>query len=414
MRGQVTADARFVGWCPACEWNIDPGEPEEEDRREAVRRARAQEFGGELLAELLGTEQTAPRREPSARLALALGLAVHALTLVVLGLAVWCLTAGWPSALPFVGLLLLALAWGLRPRFARVPEDAVVLRRTEAPELYALVDEIAAAVGTRGVDLIAIDAEVNASAMRYGARGRMLLTLGLPLWEILGPEQRLALLGHELAHHAHGDTRHGRVLATASRSLETWDYYLAPEGHSARAWLNTLVLRPPWWLVRAARSGLTRLCLRSSLRAEYLADRSAARVASTRAATELLDRILVADAAFAALSLEDAKAARVVVGSRAARGQRPEPATERSLWDRLAASAASVPETEYERRRRLAVRHGHRVDSTHPPTHLRREALLAGPPRQPLVRLDAERERRVAAEMAGARNEVGRKLEARA
>ncbi|NED82958.1 M48 family metalloprotease, partial [Streptomyces sp. SID11233] len=67
-----------------------------------------------------------------------------------------------------------------------------------------------AAVGTRGVDLIAIDGEVNASAMRYGVRGRMLLTLGLPLWESLGPEQRLALLGHELAHHAHGDTRHGR------------------------------------------------------------------------------------------------------------------------------------------------------------------------------------------------------------
>ncbi|WP_431036010.1 hypothetical protein ACQYWQ_18705 [Streptomyces sp. P6-2-1] len=65
-----------------------------------------------------------------------------------------------------VGVLLLALAWGRRSRFARVPKDAVVLRRAEAPALYGLVDEVAAVVGVRGVDLIAIDGEANACTMR--------------------------------------------------------------------------------------------------------------------------------------------------------------------------------------------------------------------------------------------------------
>ncbi|WP_431036012.1 M48 family metalloprotease [Streptomyces sp. P6-2-1] len=239
----------------------------------------------------------------------------------------------------------------------------------------------------------------------------MLLTPGLPLWETLEPAQRLALPGHELAHHAHGDTRHGTAAGTATRSLTTWEYYLAPAAHhSVRAWFLALALHPPWWLVRALRSGLTRLSLRSSLRAEYLADRSAARVASARAATELLDRFLLAEAGLAAVRLESAEAERVVIGSRAGRGQRAGEVAERSVRERLAQYAASVPETEYARQRRLAVRHGHRVDSAHPPTHLRREALFAGPAQPGLVRAGAEREQRVAAELARARDVAGRDL----
>jgi hypothetical protein len=40
-------------------------------------------------------------------------------------------------------------------------------------------------------------------------------------------------------------------------------------------------------------------------------------------------------------------------------------------------AAPSIPAHEYERLRRVGARRGHSVDSTHPPTHLRRTCLLA-------------------------------------
>ncbi|MFF5494967.1 M48 family metallopeptidase [Streptomyces aquilus] len=66
------------------------------------------------------------------------------------------------------------------------------MSRSAAPELYAPVDEVAAALGTRSVDVIALDARTNASVTHLGVRRRV-LTLGLPLWEVLSPQERIAL-----------------------------------------------------------------------------------------------------------------------------------------------------------------------------------------------------------------------------
>ncbi|MFE5211097.1 hypothetical protein [Streptomyces sp. NPDC056600] len=53
------------------------------------------------------------------------------------------------------------------------------------------------------------------------------------------------------------------------------------------------------------------------------------------------------------------------------------------LWERLAEEIASVPDHEIERLRRARARQGHTVDSTHPPTHLRRRCLALGPAESP-------------------------------
>ncbi|MGJ3561446.1 hypothetical protein ACR6C2_37100 [Streptomyces sp. INA 01156] len=56
--------------------------------------------------------------------------------------------SGWGGARVVLGLFLLALAWSLRPRLLGLPDDALLLHRAEAPELYALIDEVARAAGT--------------------------------------------------------------------------------------------------------------------------------------------------------------------------------------------------------------------------------------------------------------------------
>ncbi|MFF9624356.1 M48 family metalloprotease [Streptomyces griseosporeus] len=403
----IEGDRRFTVWCTACDWNVDPAKPEPEGGRvDRARRALARGYGEKLLGEVAQGGALPARRDTSAVIAYALALAVHAVTVVLLLAGVWCLVRGWGGVGMVAGAILLAMAVALRPRFARLPDDRPVLRRADAPELFALVDDVARSVGTRTVDAVVVDDEVNASVSVYGLRGRRRLAIGLPLWEILTPQERVALLGHELGHYGNGDTRHGVVVGTALQSLGQWRYYFAPipNPSGVQIFVNLLYVLPRLF-VHGLLMLLDQLTLRAAQRAEYLADREAARAGSTDAAVGLMDRLLIADSAVTALRREANQAA--LRGHRAA--QRAEGRAE-ELWDRLAAHMASVPGHEYERLRRVGARRGHSVDSTHPPTHLRRACLLTGPPLPAAVPADADRERRIAGELAAARAEVARNI----
>ena len=79
------------------------------------------------------------------------------------------------------------------------------------------------------------------------------------------------------------------------------------------------------------------------------------------------------------------------------------------LWDRLAEEVRAVPAHESERLRRAGERRGHAVDSSHPPTHLRRACLALAPPSHPAVVVDAARQGRIGAELSDARRAIARR-----
>ncbi|MDX3754034.1 M48 family metallopeptidase [Streptomyces sp. AK02-04a] len=406
---EVRTDPRFTAWCAACGWNVDPGEPEERPGRlEGLRRSLARQHGEALLAEVSADGDPRPRRDAAAVLAYAVALAIHGATIALLGTGVLLVILGWGTALPVVGVILLLLAWLLRPRFGRLPDDAPVLHRAEAPQLFALVDEIASVVGTTGVHAIALTTDVNASVTTYGARRRRLLTIGLGLWEITTPQQRIALLGHELGHYANGDTRQGLVIANALQSLATWRYLMRPISHPTvpEMALNVLYLLP-YGAAQGLLMLLDQLTMRAKQRAEYLADAAAARAGSSEAAVALMDRLLVTDSA-ETLLLRMSNAGQVI---RAQDAERREPW--RDLWDQLAAHVDSIPEHEYERQRRVGILRGHSVDSTHPPTHLRRACLLARPAVAAAVVADDERQHALDTELAPSRARLARHVLAR-
>ncbi|MET7981269.1 M48 family metallopeptidase [Streptomyces sp. NPDC005281] len=409
---EIHGDGRFVLWCAVCDWNVDPERPEEKQGRLAkARRAQARRHGERLLAELNAGEALRARRDSSAVLAFALALAVHGLTVALTAGGAWFLVRGWGGWGMLPGVFLLALVWSLRPRLHRLPQDKPVLHRADAPELFALVDEVSRVAGTRGVDAIAVDDEINANVRSYGIRGRRLLTLGLPLWEVLTPQQRIALLGHEMGHYVNGDTRHGLVVGAAYRSLTTWHYYFEPVDHEPLddSGALTLILNVlyvvPRLLVRGVLTLLDGLTVRASQRAEYLADRVAARAGSTPAALELMDRLLISDSAAVTLQREVNRAAL-----NGPRGRQQTAAWADGLWERLATDLASVPEQERERLRRASTLRGHSVDATHPPTHLRRACLLIGEAEPPAVLADDERERRITEELAESRAKVAQQI----
>lgn len=403
---EIRTDHRFVPWCAACDWNVDPGEPEEPDGRlEALRRRLARQHGEELLAEVTTGEPLRPRRDAAGALALALALAVHGVTAALFVGGLLLVILGWGGGLPVLGALCLFIAWLLRPRFARLPEDEQVLRRADAPELFALIDEVAGTVGTTGVHAVAITREINASVSTYGLRRRRLLTIGLGLWEILTTGQRIALLGHELGHYANNDTRHGMVLGNALGSLHTWQYLLSRIQHPTppEALLNAFCLLPRSAVVGVAMA-LDHLTLRATQRGEYLADSFAARCGSTEAAVGLMDGLMVSGSAEATLLRESNALRSQRAGDRAA-GEAGD-----GLWDRLAAHMESIPASEHERQRRRSALRGHGVDSTHPPTHLRRARLLAGAALPATVTIDSARGTALRAELSGARDLVARRV----
>ncbi|MEV7244437.1 M48 family metallopeptidase [Streptomyces sp. NPDC093248] len=404
---EIRGDSRFAIWCAACDWNVDPEKPQPDggplDRAE---RALARRHGERLLDEMMSGQVLRPRRDASAVAATVLALLVHGVTLALAVLGVWCVVAGWGGVGVVAGAVLLVLFWALAPRVRRLPDDRPVLFRSDAPELFALVDEVAHAVGTRSVHAIVVDGSINAAVTTYGVRGRRLLVLGMPLWEILTPEERIALLGHELAHYANGDTRNGFVVGTAVRTLALWHHTLQPlpDPSGIELAVNALYVLPRL-LVRGLLVLLVRLTSRAGTRAEYLADRLAARTASTQAAVDLMDRLLITSSLAVLLRSEANRAA--LGGSRSAREAK---ARADELWGLLTAFAASVPEHEYERQRRAGARRGHQVDATHPPTHLRRACLLAGEFLPAVVPPQDHRNERIATELAAARTEAARRL----
>ncbi|MFJ1758045.1 M48 family metalloprotease [Kitasatospora sp. NPDC088134] len=418
----LSVSERFPTWCPACEWNLLPEQPavqyrtararrraeraerREEERRRVVRERTEKVF--RLVAAEGPERRTAP---PVAAFALAGLVHLVSLTVLLLGgaLTAGLVGAGWfPRGL---GVLALAVAVLVRPRLGRPTRDGV-LTREAAPALYGLVDQVSDALGAPRVDSIAVSGRFNASFGVVGLRRRRELEIGLPLWEMLTRQQRVALLGHELGHCVNGDSRRGLWTGSAVDSLVEWERLTRPSAdHGSRrpmiimaAFVANVLLWVVNRAVRALAGLMFRLHLRSGQAAEYRADGLAARLASVPDARGVLVALL-----------NEPTVEAVLVRRRALPRQR---SGGRSggpdLWAALAEAARTVPASETARRVRASEREVGAVDASHPPTYLRLRMLDTAPPpvdRAPLV-LDAGRAAAIEAELAASRERVAREL----
>ncbi|MFG2075543.1 M48 family metallopeptidase [Nonomuraea maritima] len=299
-----------------------------------------------------------------------LAVAVHLLAPAFLVTGVYLISRLSIGGILF-GLIALDLAWLTRPRTATFPASAVRLTRSDAPHLYALVDRIGAELGAPRTDLIAISGEVDASFSAYGRRRTHLLEIGYPLWLILAPQERVALLAHELAHSRNGDARHGLVVGSALYSLYvlrvTTSFVWRP-GDGLPALVTDCVLAVVGLPVRALLLLLELLLHRSSQHAEYRADELQAQVAGTAAVVSLLDVLTTRTPAVGDFLTSDA----VAVGTG-------------DLWTAMRSHVDSVPDAELARHRESARAEKTRIDTTHPPTYLRIQRVLALPHMEPAV-----------------------------
>ncbi|MET7682125.1 M48 family metallopeptidase [Streptomyces sp. NPDC005423] len=382
-------DEGYPAWCDACDWNVAPGLfPHHTDGPDTtwaeLAPATGTETGTAVFEELVrtGTEARRARLSPTRLASYGLALLVHGLSPAVLAAGLALLARNWPHPrAAATGAALALLSPLLRPRHPRLTTTMPRLRRPDAPRLFRLLDAVAGELGTRGVDEIVLDPFFNAAVTSYGVRRRV-LHLGLGLWYVLTPQQRVALFGHELGHFANGDTRHGLTVGTALHTLRTWAHLLRPERRRHRAAGLPLVL--PHRVVQWALGLLNRLSLHGFPRREYLADDLAARVASTEAALGLAEMLLHAQ------NVEE-ELGRLATDEEA-------PGDER-LWSCLAEYAAAVPPREHQRLRRVSELTWQHLDTTHPPTHLRMALLGRRGPSASRVVCDARTARAVEREL---------------
>jgi Zn-dependent protease with chaperone function len=362
----------FRRWCPTCNWNLDQGErdsgPEHLDLLDRAfvrlqRRNAARTFDEVVTASWQLDVQWRPGWTVANAGAVAIATGVHLVTLAVPATAVGLLVhRGVNGVTVTIAVVLVLFSLVLVPwRFDVLRRRRrIVLARATAPHLHDVVERVAVALDTRPPDVIRIDLDVNASVHRRRVRQRV-LTIGAPLWFTLAPEQRIAMLGHEMAHLVDGDVLQTRYVWWAIVTLSRWrTFFLA----GTRLQGIAALARPVAWgastATHAVATAMVTAAFQGSQRGEYFADQLAARVASTRATVELLGTLRLAPVIRSAVHHSTSDDLRGLLANRLA----TVPSDERARLV-LAARALTDPSTA----------------TTHPPVGLRIAALQAGLPR---------------------------------
>lgn len=397
----VPIDPGYRTWCDQCGWNLGV---EEEKPRGAIAQIYdrlGSRQGRSLLEEFQHSERLKPRLTLSKVLAYGLAGLIHLVTLALPVVGIWLVVANWPYLFFMVlGVLCLILAWMLRPRFAKMPSQ--IAAPSEVPGLYALVNRIADAIGAPPVDAITITPSFNASFAQIGIQRTRVLEIGLPLWEVLADQERIALLGHELAHAINGDSSRGLIVGSALRSLATWHYVLKPDQlWDSAAGLIGVFMVPVNLIMAGVAKGidwlfslLIHLLWRDSQRAEYLADYVGATAAGSDAMIRLLNELAIGATFWNTLQRTALAAAERTI----------------DFFDELRNQVALVPARERERIRRVMELEQSRLDATHPPTLYRIEMLMAHPIASAKTSLSSEQSAAIDREFAPLRQRTQKEL----
>jgi Zn-dependent protease with chaperone function len=166
----------------------------------------------------------------------------------------------------------------VRSVFTRIREEEPghPLPRDEAPQLWALVEEVAEHIGTRPVDVIYVTPAPSIAVVERGrpleklrGAGQRCLVLGLGALPGMTQAQFKAVLAHEYGHFSNRDTAGGNLAQRVLISIHRMAYGLAASGQAH--WYN-----PAWLFLKGFNRIFLRITLGASRLQEILADRYAA------------------------------------------------------------------------------------------------------------------------------------------
>ncbi|HYP40142.1 MAG TPA: M48 family metallopeptidase [Chloroflexia bacterium] len=354
-----------------------------------------------LFDEMIGasTRSLRPTLTPSKVLAFLLAASVHFLTFSIALIGVLLLIVGWQqnACLFIIALPLLLLAWFLRPQVGKFKDTS--LPPAQFPTLYKLMSDISSALNTSNVSAIVVNEPFNAAFDQVGWRWRKVVYIGLPLLDALEPQERVALLSHEVAHGVNGDPTRGFFVGTALNSLIQW-YGIVHPGAIWDTDNDESILAVPGNLMRAAFAAvvwswymaLVHLVWRDMQRAEYLADYLASAVSGTDAMISLLHKLEFADTF-------DVTVQNVALSRK-----------DRNVFKEARQRLLEIPHEQLERSMAAAQDKQSRLNVTHPPSVNRVRFLRAHHVSEARVALSTADSDRIDQELAGLKDEIQEKL----
>ena len=165
--------------------------------------------------------------------------------------------------------------------------EGELLAEPDAPRLWNRIRELAARVGTpppdhivAGIDTNFFVTEVPCTVDGRAIRGRTLF-VSLPLLRVLDATEADAVLAHELAHLAGGDTHSSALLGPKLRQFDQYTLAMRTGGLTVVA----------HYLLRLYRMVFEMALARDSREREHLADRTAARLVAPEAIVQSLVKI---------------------------------------------------------------------------------------------------------------------------
>jgi Zn-dependent protease with chaperone function len=210
-------------------------------------------------------------------------LPLLALTVVALGagLVYACFAVGQiPVKLVLIAILIVfASLWAIaKSLFVRSKDEDPGEKVDLAghPRLRAVLDEVAARIGTRPVDSVYLTPGTEIAVLERGGLVRQLrgrsercLVLGAAVLDGMRVRELKAILAHEYGHFHNEDTAGGGFALAVRRSLMTMAVHLVRGGAASN-------LNPAWWFVKGFHSVFLRVSQGASRLQEMLADRWAA------------------------------------------------------------------------------------------------------------------------------------------
>jgi hypothetical protein len=396
---KIVADARFVVWCMACDWNLSPDAaelgagpsgPEVDSKLAVLLDGRQRELFDQVQSH--GADAATLSRAATTGPGLLDAAVLASSAAVVAAFGFLAATTPMNAIGVFYVIGVVAFVMLLRPRFGWLPRGTSALNRHDAPALFELLDAISSSLGTRRVARVVIDDTFESSLAVRGLGFRRVLHIGGPLWVLLDPAERVALLARALARDVVGDPDLRPLRAASAKMLVEWHAMLG-QGRPQLTYPTTSIL----WVTRMSAQSmglgsvgmgrgfvsiagamlrlasrpvgrLVRLrqlwSIETFQRSQYRADRAAARVAGVSGLLGVLDKQATRNACLRAL--------RTAVR---------EGLLASSLWDYERAVLGRLPDLERERMRRLEPSRRSLSDHFAPPVQMRRRALagLPGP-----------------------------------
>jgi Zn-dependent protease with chaperone function len=295
-RSELPDTRPFPSWCPQCSWQLEPtysmiewtGGPLAR-RADRVRSRFARKQFEAMLA--LPTASLGKRWSFGKAAGFAIAALVNLFPAALFLFGLWVIIAHWPAAWAmFWGALVLVIASILGYR--RRPQLIDTLDRSEAPNLFALVDTVADAIGAKRARWLMVTPEFGAAYADVGRfRRQPIVIIGLALWSVLSPQERVAVLSHEFAHGTNRDSLNHGFLGRAVGRLATlagatgvglsdvWEIVLIP------------ILIPVSMMFRGLAYLMFYLMSHRSQESEFLADFRGSTIAGTDASIGALRKL---------------------------------------------------------------------------------------------------------------------------